>query len=109
MNTLKLMRAMSFLLTYNRHDYYWIESLACFSNAYSNTKDVVWVKYSEGGENSIKKISTQEALKKILPDAWISNKEVNAKAFLKWIKHTKFYELHYSDNKKLITTINTFY
>lgn len=75
----------------------------------SNCSNVVWVKYSEGGENSIKKISTQEALKKILPDAWISNKEVNAKAFLKWIKHTKFYELHYSDNKKLITTINTFY
>ena len=75
----------------------------------SNCSSVVWVKYSEGGENSMKKISTQEALKKILPDAWISNKEVNAKAFLKWIKHTKFYELHYSDNKKLITTINTFY
>jgi hypothetical protein len=32
-----------FSLTYNRHDYYWIESLACFSNAYSNTK----------GDNSI--------------------------------------------------------
>ena len=75
----------------------------------SNCSSVVWVKYAEGGKNSIKKISTQEALKKILPDAWISNKEVNAKAFLKWIKHTKFYELHYSDNKKLITTINTFY
>ena len=26
-----------------------------------------------------------------------------------WLKKTEFYELHYSDNKKLITTINTFY
>jgi len=75
----------------------------------ADCSSVVWVKYSKGGENSINKISTQEALKKILPDAWISNKEVNAKAFLKWIKKTEFYELHYSDNKKLITTINTFY
>ena len=75
----------------------------------ADCSSVVWVKYSKDGENSINKISTQEALKKILPDTWISNKEVNAKAFLKWIKHTNFYELLYSDNKKLITTINTFY
>ena len=75
----------------------------------ADCSSVVWVKYSQSSENSIKKISTQEALKKILPDTWISNKEVNAKAFLKWIKHTNFYELLYSDNEKLITTINTFY
>ena len=75
----------------------------------ADCSSVVWVKYSQSSENSIRKISTQEALKKILPDAWISDKEVNAKAFLKWIKHTNFYELLYSDNKKLITTINTFY
>ena len=68
---------------------------------------VVWVKYSQSSENSIKKISTQEALKKILPDAWISDKEANAKAFLVWIKHTDFYELNYSDNNKLISIIDT--
>ncbi len=45
----------------------------------------------------MKKVSIQDALQKFLPDAWISNKEVNAKAFLKWIKKT-FYELNYSDN-----------
>ena len=73
----------------------------------SNCSNVVWVKYSEGGENSMKKISTQEALKKILPDAWISNKQANAKAFLVWIKRTNFYELNYSDNNKLISIIDT--
>jgi len=52
----------------------------------ANCSGVVWVQYSEIAENSMKKISTQEALKKFLPDAWVSKKEVNAKAFLKWIK-----------------------
>ena len=68
---------------------------------------VVWVKYSKNSENSIKKINIQEALKKILPDAWISNKQANAKAFLVWIKRTNFYELNYSDNNKLISIIDT--
>ena len=68
---------------------------------------VVWVKYSKSSENSIKNISTQEALKKILPDAWISDKEANAKAFLVWIKRTNFYELNYSDNNELISIIDT--
>ena len=57
----------------------------------------------------MKKVSIQDALKKILPDAWISNKEVNAKAFLKWIEKTAFYELNYSDNNKLIDIINSFF
>ena len=73
----------------------------------ANCRSVVWVKYSKSSENSIKKISTQEALKKILPDAWISNKQANAKAFLVWIKRTNFYELNYSDNNELISIIDT--
>jgi hypothetical protein len=73
----------------------------------SNCSIVVWVKYSEKAENSMKKISTQEALKKFLPDAWVSNKEVNAKAFLKWINKITFYDLNYSDNDKLISMINS--
>ena len=75
----------------------------------TNCSDVIWVKYSKDSKNSITKISTQEALKKFLPDAWISKKEVNAKAFLKWIKKTTFYELNYSDNDKLINIINGYY
>ena len=75
----------------------------------ANCSGVVWVQYSEIAENSMKKISTQEALKKFLPDAWVSKKEVNAKAFLKWIKKTAFYELNYSDNDKLISIINNYF
>ena len=73
----------------------------------ANCTNVIWVKYTEGIESSMKKVSIQDALKKILPDAWISNKEVNAKAFLKWIEKTAFYELNYSDNNKLIDIINS--
>ena len=75
----------------------------------ANCSSVIWVKYAEGTESSMKKVSIQDALKKILPDAWISNKEVNAKAFLKWIEKTAFYELNYSDNNKLIDIINSFF
>ena len=75
----------------------------------ANCSAVVWVQYSEGAENSMKKISTHEALKKFLPDAWISKEEVNAKAFLKWIKKTAFYELNYSENDKLISIINNYF
>ena len=73
----------------------------------ANCSSVIWVKYSEGTESSMKKVSIQDALKKILPDAWISNKEVNANAFLKWIEKTTFYELNYSDNNQLIDIINS--
>jgi len=75
----------------------------------ANCSAMVWVQYSEGAENSMKKISTHEALKKFLPDAWISKEEVNAKAFLKWIKKTAFYELNYSENDKLISIINNYF
>ena len=73
----------------------------------ANCSSVIWVKYAKGTESSLKKVSIKDALKKILPDAWISNKEVNAKAFLKWIEKTAFYELNYSDNNQLIDIINS--
>ena len=75
----------------------------------ANCSSVIWVKYAEGTESSLKKVSIKDALKKILPDAWISNKEVNVKAFLKWIEKTAFYELNYSDNNKLIDIINSYF
>ena len=75
----------------------------------ANCSTVVWVKYSEDIESTMKKISTLNALKKFLPDTWISNKEVNVKSFLKWIKKIDFYELNYSDNNKLISIINSYF
>ena len=75
----------------------------------ANCNSVVWVKYGKDSDNNLEKISTENALQKFLPDAWISNQEVNAKAFMKWVAHTNFYELKYSDNKKLISLVDSLF
>lgn len=75
----------------------------------ANCNSVVWVKYAKDLDNNLEKISTENALQKFLPDAWISNHEVNAKAFMKWVKRTNFYELKYSDNKKLISLVDSLF
>ena len=75
----------------------------------ANCNSVVWVKYGEELDNKLEKISTENALQKFLPDAWISNQDINAKAFMKWVSNTNFYELKYSDNKKLISLVDSLF
>ena len=70
---------------------------------------VVWVKYGKELDNKLEKISTENALQKFLPDAWISNNDINAKAFMKWVSNTNFYELKYSNNKKLISLVDSLF
>jgi hypothetical protein len=75
----------------------------------ANCNSVVWVKYDKDSENHLEEIPKATALKKFLPDAWISNKEINAQAFMKWVTQSKFYELKYSDNKKLISLVDSLF
>ena len=75
----------------------------------ANCKSVVWVKYDKDSLNNLEEISKATAIQKFLPDAWISNQDVNAKAFMKWITKTNFYELNYSDNKKLISLVDSLF
>ena len=75
----------------------------------ANCNSVVWVKYDKDSLNNLEGISKATALQKFLPDAWISNQDVNAKAFMKWITETNFYELNYSDNKKLIYLVDSLF
>ena len=79
------------------------------SQTSANCNSVVWVKYGKELDNKLEKISTENALQKFLPDAWISNHEINAKAFMKWVSNTNFYELKYSDNKKLISLVDSLF
>ena len=75
----------------------------------ANCKSVVWVNYGRNYNNNLEIISKETALQKFLPDAWISNKEINAKAFMNWVINTNFYELKYSDNKKLISLVDSLF
>ncbi|MDA9356984.1 hypothetical protein N8376_06605 [Flavobacteriaceae bacterium] len=75
----------------------------------ASCNSVVWVKYSKGSDNNLEKISKASALQKFLPEAWISNQEINAKAFMNWIVETRFYELNYSDNNELPSLIDRFF
>ena len=75
----------------------------------ANCKSVVWVKYDKDSLNNLEEISKATAIQKFLPDAWISNQDINAKAFMKWITETNFYELNYSDNKKLISLVDSLF
>jgi hypothetical protein len=75
----------------------------------ANCNSVVWVKYNKDSLNHLEEIPKATALQKFLPDAWISNEDINAKAFIKWVTQTNFYELKYSDNKKLISFVDSLF
>ena len=75
----------------------------------ANCNSVVWVNYGMEYDNNLETISKESALEKFLADAWISPKEINAKTFMKWVVNTNFYELKYSDNKKLISLVDSLF
>ena len=64
------------------------------------------VKFGKNLSNEIKEVNKGIALKKILPDAWISNNMDHAKSFIKWVKETKFYDLKYNNNEEIVKMIN---
>ena len=67
---------------------------------------IINVKFGPTLKNEIKEINKGSALKKILPDAWISNENRHANSFINWVKSSTFYDLTYNDNKKAIQMIN---
>ena len=64
------------------------------------------VKFEKNLSNEIKEVNKGIALNKILPDAWISNNMEHAKSFINWVKETKFYNLTYNNNEKIVKMIN---
>ena len=67
---------------------------------------IINVKFGPTLKNEIKEINKGSALKKILPDAWISNENRHANSFINWVKSSTFYNLTYNENKKAIQMIN---
>ncbi len=66
------------------------------------TKALVFIKYTNNGDNKLLKINQITALQKLIPDSWISPVKENVVLFLDWMEEVPCYELHYSDNKYLI-------
>ena len=68
-------------------------------------KALIFIKYNSEIEFELNKISNLKAFESLLPDSWISPLESNVVTFLDWFSLLPCYELIYSNNKKMITTV----
>lgn len=71
--------------------------------------ELVFIKYEKDSELIFKEISKIDAFQQLIPDSWLSPKIENAKVFLDWFSNLKCYQLKYSENKKMIATVNTLF
>ena len=79
------------------------------NNDYNNhlpCKALVFIKYEKNSGLSIKEISKIEAFEQLIPDSWLSPLQENVEIFLNWFSKLPCYQLTYSDNKKMIATVN---
>lgn len=63
---------------------------------------IVRINYESNSETKLETISIAEALDTLIPESWLAPKQENAKQFLNWIKHVRFYELSYSNSEEAI-------
>ena len=69
-------------------------------------KALIFIKYKPESDLIVNEIPEDEALEQLIPDSWISSLEINAKAFMYWFSKLKYYQLTYSDNDKMIASVN---
>jgi len=69
--------------------------------------DLVFIKYQKDSGLKFSSISKIEAFQQLIPDSWISRKTENVEVFLNWFANTNCYQLTYSDNDKMVTTIKS--
>lgn len=72
-------------------------------------KALVFIKYDTEVELRFKALSQDIAFQKLVPDSWISPLEKNAEKFLKWFHQLPCYELVYSENIKMIKTVQSIF
>lgn len=70
---------------------------------------IVLVKYAAGETISFIPATLAEILEPLIPDSWISSKEVHAIAFMNWLKMQKLYKLTYSNHKDMIQQIDNLF
>ena len=69
-------------------------------------KALIFIKYKKDSDINIKKISNIDAFEQLVPDSWLSPIKQNAETFLKWFSKLPCYQLTYSNNEKMITTVS---
>lgn len=70
-------------------------------------KALVFVRYKQQSGIQLNKIPREQAFRRLVPDSWVSPLAENAERFLDWFASLACYELIYSDNDKVVSTIKT--
>ena len=69
-------------------------------------RDLVFIKYKKNTGISCDKISKIAAFQELVPDAWLSPRKENAKAFLDWFENLNCFQLTYSDTDQLVNKVS---
>ena len=68
-------------------------------------KALIFIKYEPNSEIQIDKISKLYAFEQLVPDSWLSPIPKNADIFLNWFDKLPCYQLTYSNNQEMISTV----
>ncbi|WP_028890705.1 hypothetical protein [Tenacibaculum sp. 47A_GOM-205m] len=68
-------------------------------------KALIFIKYQKDSDLIINKISSITAFEQLIPDSWLSPLPQNAELFLDWFEKLPCYQLTYSNNEKMISTV----
>ena len=68
-------------------------------------KALVFIKYQKDSGLKLEKLPKNKAFEKLVPDSWISPLPENAARFLDWFIEMPCYRLTYSDNEKMVKTV----
>ncbi len=89
--------------------YRYISSNDDFPTKKLPSKALIFIKYQQNAQVSLEGLSKVDALKKLIPDTWISTKRENVTLFLDWIESTPCYKLVYSDNDEMLAVIKSIF
>ena len=68
-------------------------------------KALIFIKYEPNSGINADKISKLEAFQQLVPDSWLSPLPKNAETFLNWFEKLPCYQLTYSNNEKMVSTV----